>query len=80
MEAKIKEVEQEDSQLKKEMEELWARFATLKKEMKELQARFATKKKGARGWVRHSEGAGGGVPKTSGRNVLFRLPLLHEEE
>ncbi|KAL6314838.1 hypothetical protein AAG906_029053 [Vitis piasezkii] len=71
VEAKIKGVEQENSQLKKEMEELRAGFA----------AGFVTQKKGVGGWVRHSEeGAGGGVPKASGRNVLFRLPLLHEEE
>lgn len=39
-EAKFKGAEQENSQLRREVEELRARFATQKKEMEELQARF----------------------------------------
>lgn len=44
-EAKRKETEQENAQLKNEMEELRARFATQKKEMEELRARFEVQKK-----------------------------------
>ena len=40
VEAKIKGDEQENSQLKKEMEELQVGFAAKKKEMEELQAAF----------------------------------------
>ncbi|KAL6312552.1 hypothetical protein AAG906_029548 [Vitis piasezkii] len=44
VEAKLKGIEQEISQLKKEIEELRARFTTQKKEMEELQTRFAVQK------------------------------------
>lgn len=42
---KLKRAKQENSQLKKEMEELQAGFAAQKKEMKELQTGFAAQKK-----------------------------------
>ncbi|KAL6335990.1 hypothetical protein AAG906_003617 [Vitis piasezkii] len=45
IEAKLKKAEQENDQLKKEMEELRAGLVAKRKEMDELQTRFATQKK-----------------------------------
>lgn len=45
MEAKYKGAEQENSQLKREIEELWASFTGQKKEVEELQEGFAARKK-----------------------------------
>ena len=44
VEIKLKETEQENFELKKEMEELRAGFMAQKKEVDELQTRFATQK------------------------------------
>ena len=45
VEAKFKKAEQENAQLKKEMDELRAGLVAKRKEMAELQTRFATQKK-----------------------------------
>lgn len=44
-EAKLKKVEQENVELKKEMEELWTRLVAWRKEIGELQTGFAAQKK-----------------------------------
>lgn len=41
MEAKFKGTKQENTQLRREVEELWTSFAAQKKEVEELQAGFA---------------------------------------
>ena len=45
MEGQVKGVEQENSQIKKEMDKLWASLVTQKKETKELQAGLVAQRK-----------------------------------
>ena len=53
--AKLTGVEQENSQLKKEMEELWAGFATLKKRDGGVIDWVCCSEEGIGSWVRHLE-------------------------
>lgn len=79
--AKLKEADQENTRLKKGMEDLRTGFSSEKKKEIGITSSPRRPKGGVRGRVSYSEkGTGRGVLEAGRRDVLFWLLLLYEEK